>query len=306
MLMVAGATFLMLSGIDFFLTWKLIAADDSEISEINPVASWVLQSFGWGGLAVYKVSLVAAIACVVFAIAWRRRMVAESVSIFGCGAQAAVVISSLLLLQGRNHHADAKADVPTIERSNELCPILPPGAFTLLRFEFVQKELELPSESVHRIQLLEHSRRSMKKQLASENMSDMYTFFHDHFGQECALAASLTPKQFQRLQQLCLQATGPYALFDPNVKDELGLTEEQIDALGQIREKSGVELDSAGLLGVWAVRSHQADPEQVRVATAMLAILNADQRSKWQEMNGTPFRFALSAVELSQISPTAE
>jgi hypothetical protein len=297
---VSAAAFLLLSGIDFFLTWKLITSDASEVDEINPVAFWVLQSFGWSGLAVYKSLLVTAILALVLAIAWRRRSAAQSVSVFGCGAQAAVVVTSLLILCGKHNHGNGSTEESRALHQLEIVsPTLPPGGFALLGLECVQKELDLSAETIYDIQMLTEARNTLRRNLRMENLSEEFSLIRHLFGKEREIAVSLTAKQTQRLQQLCWQARGPLALGEADVSMVLRLSDEQIEAIEQIRAESAFEPVSISSRRPVA-NARQAKEDSAHVNRRLLAVLDADQRIQWQDMMGAPFQFSASIVAFNQ------
>ena len=82
-------------------------------------------------------------------------------------------------------------------------------------------------------------------------------------GMEKELAGILSEKQLARLKQIALQFEGPRALLAPERTSELELTEEQRGKIARMTRKD---------------------------QKAVMAILNEEQRAKWQEMIGRPFR----------------
>src|SRR5262245_50611052 len=90
----AATVFLALSVAEFFLDLQLIDASPGDISEGNPLAAYVLNGHGWYALAAYKSVIVLLVGALVWQIHRRRPRVAELVTVFGCGALAAVVLTS--------------------------------------------------------------------------------------------------------------------------------------------------------------------------------------------------------------------
>jgi hypothetical protein len=80
---------------------------------------------------------------------------------------------------------------------------------------------------------------------------------------EKELAQIVSEKQLARLRQIALQLEGPRALLAPERAKELELSEEQLAKIRQLTRKN---------------------------ERSVSAILNAEQRAKWQEMTGRPFR----------------
>jgi Spy/CpxP family protein refolding chaperone len=80
---------------------------------------------------------------------------------------------------------------------------------------------------------------------------------------EKELAEILSEKQLTRLKQIALQLEGPRALLASERVKELNLTEKQQEKIGRLSRKDSKSLH---------------------------AILDEEQRAKWQEMVGRPFR----------------
>src|SRR5207245_7435126 len=51
--------FLVLSVADLYLTWRLFVIEGSAAAERNPVANWVLETYGWAGVACLKLCTIA-------------------------------------------------------------------------------------------------------------------------------------------------------------------------------------------------------------------------------------------------------
>src|SRR5947209_2456160 len=60
--------FLILSAADLYLTWRLFAVEGSAAGEQNPLANWVLDHYGWAGVACMKFCTVALVVIPVGAI----------------------------------------------------------------------------------------------------------------------------------------------------------------------------------------------------------------------------------------------
>jgi len=82
-------------------------------------------------------------------------------------------------------------------------------------------------------------------------------------GMEKELVAILSEKQLARLKQIALQFEGPRALLAPERTKELELTEKQREKIARMTRKD---------------------------QKSVMAVLNEEQRAKWQEMIGRPFR----------------
>lgn len=109
----------------------------------------------------------------------------------------------------------------------------------------------------------------------------------------------LDAKQFDRLGQLRLQREGGSALTRDDVAATLNLTSEQKDKIAKIRESARPERGQGGGGG----NLRNASPEERQKAAAearerrdktnaeYLAVLNGDQKAKWESMLGKKFDF---------------
>jgi hypothetical protein len=107
---------------------------------------------------------------------------------------------------------------------------------------------------------------------------------------EQKLKKILTVSQFARYKQLALQKQGVGAVGRPEIAAKLGVSDDTLD---QIHEIIHGMMDEAHKL-----MQSGMDPKtamaQVHAAgdPKILALLDAEQRSKWNEMLGTPFHFS--------------
>jgi eukaryotic-like serine/threonine-protein kinase len=106
--------------------------------------------------------------------------------------------------------------------------------------------------------------------------------------QEKKVADLLQPEQLRRFKQIARQYIGPLAFLDPEVVDALGLTTDQKNQLRAILDEAGSD---ATKFGPGRGPRPRNDAER-RALTRMLAVLSGEQRRKWDELTGEPFRFA--------------
>ena len=90
--------FLLLSAADLVLTWVLLRNDLGQCYESNPLAGWVLASFGWGGLVAFKAAAVVLVGGLALLISRSRPRAAGRVLTFACSAVALVLVYSASLL----------------------------------------------------------------------------------------------------------------------------------------------------------------------------------------------------------------
>jgi len=297
-LRVGLAIFLLLSITDFMITWKLVAASNTEVDEVNPLASWILQQFGWIGLATFKAALVSFIAASIVIIRLRRKSMGEAVLTFGCGAQASVVVTSLLLLHGSKPNSPTYIlESPAPTRSLDPGAFLPIGGFAMLTHESVQKELELTGQTIKQIEIIMQKRREIRQRFRTENIVEIFDLYHHQYGQERLLGASLSPRQLKRLTEICFQARGGLAFYDQTIMAQLEFSEAQVENLRQMRDER--QFHNAVFL------KDKSAQNLAEVNDQLLVILDATQRQRWQAMQGEPFAFESQAATLETNSSTS-
>ena len=92
-----------LSVADFVLTFALLKLSDGIAYESNPIAAAFLDRHGWGGLALFKATLVLLFVGSVGFIAMRKRRVAALLAVYGCAMLTSVVIYSQQLIGEARH-----------------------------------------------------------------------------------------------------------------------------------------------------------------------------------------------------------
>ncbi|MCB0826440.1 MAG: hypothetical protein KDC26_09640 [Armatimonadetes bacterium] len=119
----------------------------------------------------------------------------------------------------------------------------------------------------------------------------------------------LTAQQFKRYQQLDVQAMRINAFMDPEVSQQLGITEEQKQRIQKIMEENrpnfgGPGQGGRGQGGGQGQQGGQGQPpqgqrpdpaqmqaQQEKVWNAVFNVLTADQKAKYNQMTGEKFNF---------------
>lgn len=102
--------FAFLSVCDLTLTWWLLTCHGDWVYESNPVANWFLTIFGWTGITVFKLVMVAVVLVCACRISRRRPRLAKRVLTGGCLVLAGVVFYSCCLAKSVS---DWTADLAT-------------------------------------------------------------------------------------------------------------------------------------------------------------------------------------------------
>jgi hypothetical protein len=301
---------------DLFLTWKLIQEGDGRLIESNPVAGWWLATYGWAGMAAYKLGLFVVIGALAGVIAYRRPATGERLLVFGCGAQSAVVLYSVLLVFFVEDQA-GQSDMVVWPTSTQLDSdsqsggprpyprgALPEnGMMLLLGLKGVQEELKLSESQAKSVGLLAGYRTNLRN--TSRNMSSVnWSSQVQHLlAREKELLDSLEPEQAARLQQLAWQQRGPMAFGDPELGDALGMTAEQKESIRTILEAAKKARPGPGHgrgpgfgpdAGPRQLAARSNEEEQNKTKNQLLAVLTPDQQAHWKEMTGEPFKGELN------------
>ena len=104
----------------------------------------------------------------------------------------------------------------------------------------------------------------------------------------------LNDKQYKRFHELSLQQAGGFALNQPKVAEQLKLTSSQKSKLEDYNLDMREEMQDMFSGGGGGDReSMMAEFRLMRTeyGKKMLKVLNADQKKKWAEMVGKPFKF---------------
>lgn len=192
-------------------------------------------------------------------------------------AAAAVTVlgSSAIGQQGGQVAArDARAQYPAI-----------PG-FYMLRQEYVQKELDLADEQKQKLQELgkkyyEDIRRDWTglRDLSAEQRKAKYAEIREENQKRTEalrkeMEKVLSPQQLDALKQINLRSRGPYALQNPRILDQMGVTAQQKEGLRKLREE-------------YQERTRQLQKESFEKC---LEVLTPEQRKQFEEMGADGFQ----------------
>jgi hypothetical protein len=165
-------------------------------------------------------------------------------------------------------------------------------AVMLLNRPQVQEDLKLTEEQVKQVKEVF---QKVKKEIADLQDLEGPTRFDKMAAkfQEADRAAGrvLRPEQGKRLKQLGLQLQGVRALLTPDVARELGLSDEQKRKIKEAQEEARKQ---GGKLREDAASRTEARKQLAGLMKAntekVQALLTDEQRAKWKEMLGEPFK----------------
>jgi Spy/CpxP family protein refolding chaperone len=182
------------------------------------------------------------------------------------------------------------------------------GVTTLLAMPEVQKELSITDEQKG---LIDDMLKDLQPQRGTGNRQDFQNLsdeerrkrfeeFQKQADERAKKAEEtakliLEPKQFERLGQLRIQREGVSALSRDDVAAKLGLSQDQKDKIAKIREAS--RGGGAGGFDRNASREEQqkafaeARERREKSNAEILAVLTAEQKTTWEQMQGKKFEF---------------
>jgi Spy/CpxP family protein refolding chaperone len=162
----------------------------------------------------------------------------------------------------------------------------------LLQRPDVQRELNLTEQQKTQIRQMQEAMRAAWQEMRNlppqERRQKM-----EELRQKNDPTRVLNESQKKRLREIELQAMGPIAFLQPEVADELKLTQEQrsrlqgivMQQMQQLRE----QFQGGGFRQGQGAQNFQQIREQME--KQMLEVLTPAQREKWQQMQGKPFQF---------------
>jgi Spy/CpxP family protein refolding chaperone len=170
------------------------------------------------------------------------------------------------------------------------------ASFFLLRSEQVQQELKLSEDQKAKLQ--EAGQQVMNDFMAlrdvdpaqrAQKMEEVQKTINDKVN------TILSPDQAARLKQISTQLQGSAALMNPEVAQELGLSEDQKEKLKDVF--TGMQ-SKFGELRNAAPEERAAKTQQLRkeMDDQALPILTAQQREKFDKMQGAKFELDMSSL----------
>lgn len=279
--------FLFLGLADFFLTWKLLSLHETDIIESNPLASLILKSAGWVGLGCFKLTLMLLIYGLAMLIERQRTFGGFFILIFGCGAQASIVITSIFMYLEKTN---APETIQTrMNNGITARSTFPASALPLLGKPSVQAELCLTSTQLDSVSRLAKDRHEIARMMLVENIEDWQSRLSDLIVREQHFVfQELRPAQFKRLHQLCWQYRGPLTVLDADYPYELDLTVDQIEVINPLIEKGNRLLIVCDAATTDVDRARQ---EILQIKQQIWSALTAQQRETWQKFAGMAFSF---------------
>lgn len=164
----------------------------------------------------------------------------------------------------------------------------------LLRSPQVQQELKLTDQQRQQLeQLGEQWREKVRglRDLPPEERRQKVQGMRAEV--EKQLSQILNEQQMKRLKQIALQVEGYAALERPEIADQVGLTKEQRQKIRDILRQAAEKRREAFQQGRSDRQAAFQRMREIRqwVDGEIEKLLTAEQKKKWQELVGAPFKF---------------
>ena len=115
----------------------------------------------------------------------------------------------------------------------------PGGLLALLFVKAVQRDLQLTPEQIDKLKEV----RKTAFRGGAASLEELLTKMAAQAAEtKKKVEAILTPEQMERLKEIHLQAAGPGALADPDVRKALNLTDEQVEKIKKLRDDLGKQV----------------------------------------------------------------
>jgi serine/threonine protein kinase len=164
------------------------------------------------------------------------------------------------------------------------------GAVALLAARSVQTELKLSPSQIEEVDRLATKYRDAHWDARALEPPEARTLFDGLASQEKALVEKLRPEQARRLKQIALQQRGGNALADSSVAEGLGLSAEQRERIRSLLPPEGRRPRPGPGFGGPGSDQRRRPPEKPPSIDAVLNVLTPEQKARWNEMTGEPFR----------------
>jgi Spy/CpxP family protein refolding chaperone len=166
------------------------------------------------------------------------------------------------------------------------------GSGMLLSQESVRKELKVDEEQIKKLDdLSAKMRESFQEAFGLEEEARNKKIQELMQENEKAIAGILKPDQAKRLKQISYQQRGTSAFLDPEVAKALSFSDEQKESIQKINEDTFAEMrelfaggapDEEGRKKIQALRTAASEKS--------LKLLSDEQKAKWKELQGEPFK----------------
>jgi hypothetical protein len=172
----------------------------------------------------------------------------------------------------------------------------PPGggqlnAIMLLSQPSVQKDLKMTEEQVAKVKKALKSRQAVREELKDLDPEARAKRLAEITKENDKLAAEiLNADQTKRLRQIYLQQQGVNALTQPEIANELKLTDEQKKKLQDVQKKAAAQVQALRRPGAGEEAMEKIGELTKAFNEEAQKILTDEQKAKWKQLTGEPFK----------------
>jgi len=171
----------------------------------------------------------------------------------------------------------------------------------LLRQQSVQDELKLAPDQVQKIHdFADKQWEAAHKAHAAGPEAGKAKFEELGKENEVFIAKTLHRDQLKRLDQISMHVVGLLWVMDPKVSKELGLTHAQKDKIKELHEQAHKEVAAAIHSGDKGGRAAKLAELRGAQRKMLMGVLTDEQKAKWKEMAGEPFKGKLVFDEMPE------
>jgi hypothetical protein len=165
------------------------------------------------------------------------------------------------------------------------------NAIMFLTQPSVQKDLKMTEEQIAKVKKAIKSRQAVREELKDLDPDARAKKLEEITKANDKLAAEiLTADQAKRLRQIYLQQQGVNAFTKPEVAKELKLTDEQKKKLEDLQAKAGAQIQALRRPGGGEEAMKKIGELTKGINEDAMKILTAEQKTKWKELTGEPFK----------------
>jgi Spy/CpxP family protein refolding chaperone len=175
----------------------------------------------------------------------------------------------------------------------------------LATFDQVQSDLKMTDDQKAKVAEIDDQLRSSRDELFQQRPEDFNAAMEkmDKLNRGAAdkLSDVLDKGQLKRLAGIDVQVSGPQALNDPIVVDQLSLSDEQKTKLAQARAESRQAMHDS--MGQWQDLSREERHEKFsevmdQQGKKLMAVLTPEQQTEFEQLKGEPID-----IDMSQLFP---
>jgi Spy/CpxP family protein refolding chaperone len=164
----------------------------------------------------------------------------------------------------------------------------------LLRQQSVQDDLKITEAQGRKIHAFADKQWKKAQSLSNSSEAERDRAFEAMAkANQDFLKNTLTPEQVKRLNEIAMQVAGLLWVMRSDVATALNLTDDQKQKIRALHREAHKEAQEALRSNNGAVEEAKSHEMRQNNRKRLMSVLTEEQKTKWREMAGTPFRGAL-------------